>query len=202
MTTVIELLEIHHTIVVSPPSYPINSLALTCSLTSISNYVEMLLPNGRPKYIFLMPIHMARGYYSMKYFIQSKYSLIPSSHNFELPLKVGGNVTNFLSLTFVYRLFSEGIHSIKPLITLVSFAYYGDDSYVPLFINFFMTCVEFFCLKQSSDTFTSNEYYIYQQRLRRIWVFAVFPPLLSIYKKFVVFHKVLILINNIQLFRC
>ena len=173
-------------IITSPPTFPIRSLALSSALTSISPYVESLIPKNKMKYSFLFPIQVLRGYYSIQYFIQSNYSLVPSTHGFQIPKKCNNQLISGNMFVFVHRIISETIHSMKPVITLICFSWFGNSSVIPLCTNFVMTFLELYCLSEIHYTFNNDECKIYKQRLRRLWIYSIFPPLVKLYKKFVV----------------
>ncbi|EDR28769.1 hypothetical protein EDI_342190 [Entamoeba dispar SAW760] len=183
ISTILELLEIHHVIISSPPTFPLRSLALTSAMTVISPYVESLFTSTQMKYSFLLPIQSLRVYYSIQYFLKSGFSLIPSTNTMKLPLTSKQPTSALLTLqSRIFRIVSELIHSFKPLFVLISFSIFGDNSYVPLFISFILSCVEFICLYKNSSTFSLSELSIYRQRLTRVWVFFIFPVLISAYR--------------------
>ncbi|GAB1222011.1 hypothetical protein ENUP19_0088G0041 [Entamoeba nuttalli] len=183
ISTILELLEIHHVIISSPPTFPLNSLALTSAMTIISPYVESLFTNTKMKYLFLFPIQSLRVYYSIQYFLKSGFSLIPSTNTMKLQLTSKQSISTLLTLqNKTLRIVSELIHSFKPIFVLISFSVFGDNSYVPLFISFILSCAEFVCLYKNSSTFSSSELSIYHQRLTRIWVFFIFPVVVNAYR--------------------
>ena len=184
LTTILELMEIHHVITLSPPTYPIRSLALSSALTVISPYVESLFPKQKMKYSILYPIQLLRSYYSFQYFMKSGHSLIPSTNSMNVVLKRKDiNVYQLSQQQTVFKYISETIHCLRPIIVLISFSVYGNDSYIPFFISFISSAIEFVFLYKNSDCFTPSEKSIFRKRLARIWVLVLFPSLLKSFKK-------------------
>ena len=184
ITTLIELMEIHHVITVSPPTYPIRSLALTSALTTISPYVETLFPNSKMKYSILFPIQILRSYYSFQYFMKSGFSLIPSTNSMNIILK--RKDIKMYPLTpqqSIMKFISETIHSLRPLLVLISFSVYGDDSFVPFCVSFVSAAIEFLVLYKNSDCFTPTEKSIFRNRMIKMWVLFLFPVILKSFKK-------------------
>ena len=69
------------------------------------------------------------------------------------------------------------------MIVLVSFSVFGNDSYVPFFISFISSCIEFVFLHKNSGVFTQSELSIYKKRLRKLWILFLFPVVLKAFKK-------------------
>ena len=177
-------MEIHHVITLSPPTYPIRSLALSSALTVISPYVESLFPKRKMKYSILYPIQILRSYYSFQYFMKSGNSLIPSTSSMNVILKRKDIQNHQLSPhQLILKFISETIHSVRPLLVLISFSVYGNDSFVPFCVSFVSATIEFVILYKNSECFTPSEKSIYRKRLSRMWVLVLFPVILKSFKK-------------------